>query len=136
MSSVESDPEMELDLPFEADPFTDAPFKFLQTHDESVESAVEMSRSPTNGPPENVRPKPANILEWVDQLSLLPEPGTIIETRQSTSGSSTPTPDTNLQNTSGLLQPKAYGIETLLALGRSTPMENMELRVHPGALTG
>lgn len=131
MSSVKSDPEMELDLLFEAYPFTDAPFKILQTYDEKV----DMSRSPANNdPPDNVRPNPANVREWVDQQSLpFPTPTVVISKPPDieSEGSSTPT-----QRHSGLLQPKAYKIETLLALGRATPMENMALRIHPGALTG
>lgn len=140
MQSVKSlsDPEIELEMPFETGSFADALFEPLQTY-EIVDSGADMSRSPQtndNGSPEDVCQNPANVSEWVDQQSLpmpppkvaitTPIPNSKIETRQSTSGSLA----------GEMLQRDVYGISTLLKLGEATTMKHMELRINPGALTG
>lgn len=98
-----------------------------------------MSRSPQknhNNLPEDVHQSTVSISEWVDQQSLpMPPPKVII---------STPTPDSKSEiglSTSDSLagetrQRKVYGIPTLLMLGEAITMKHMELRIHPGALTG
>lgn len=129
---------MEIEIPSEPDSYADVLLEIIQTY-ETVESAADMSRSPTtndDNPLENARPNPANVSEWVEQQSLpMPAPKVVIsksnpeskfETRQSTSG--------NLAREDP--QRKVYGITKLLSLGESIPMEHMELRIHPGALIG
>lgn len=139
----QSDPETELESLSDDDFFlTDRPFDFLQTYDESVNPAADMSQSlqeDGKDPRKIVSQNPANTSEWVDQQSLaMPAPKVVI---------STPTPDSKSeksethQNISGglageKLQHKVYEIPALLSLGEGMPTKDMELRVHPGALTG
>ena len=125
---------MQLEMVFESDSYTDSPLESLQT-DEVVDYAADMMRSPRTN--ENDRPvdmcqNSATVSEWVDQQSLpIPAPKLVV---------SVPTPDSKpepSQSSSALsLQPKVYGIPTLLMLGEVITMENVQLRIHPGALTG
>lgn len=140
-----SDPELELEYSDDDSIFTNPPFEFLQTYDESVDPAADMSQSPQEDgkdPREIVRQNPANISEWVDQQSLaMPVPKVVISTPTLDNKSEKSEKSETRQKISGglageKLQQKVYGIPALLSLGEGMPTKDMELRIHPGALTG
>ncbi|MCJ1469638.1 hypothetical protein MMC07_008274 [Pseudocyphellaria aurata] len=134
---VRSDPEMEPEGLVETDSYTDVLSEILQTY-EIVESAADMSRSPVTNDGnslENARPNSANVSEWVEQQSL-PMPAPKVVVSKSTPESKFETRQSNSGNLAGEdPQRRVYSISQLLSLGESIPMDHVELRIYPGALT-
>lgn len=116
-----------------------SPFEFLVT-DEATSFSPYAGMSQPSTPatdgqlPEVIPPGPATVSEWVEQQALpMVAPSVIVTTSSPEKKASQESPDSTEGQTSSH---KVYNLTTLLQLGVATPMEHIELRIHPSALAG
>ena len=148
LSSASSDAETQsinLSAGFDIVSLPDSPFEFLET-DVETDKTDDLSVTMSQSAPHEATSSPANISEWVEQQSLpgvaptalvttMPSSTTTTTTLLETSGS--PVVKTSADSTEAQTSTqKVYDITTLLQLSAATPMQHMELRIHPSALAG